>query len=124
MEDLTSRVPGGPFTGLIITSQAAGNQRHDNSLGMTAPGTEPASPVTSTPGEVSVHEPPEISADNYDTVVVLGESGARVSPDNADRTTPYNRADGSGWNAGRDVAEPLPETFGRRPLRRGEWNEM
>ena len=128
MEDLTHifrDMGSDPITALAPTSQSAGNQRHDNSLAQTAPGTVPASPVNGTAGEITDHEPPEIHAEAYDTPVLRDPDGSHVNPDaNADRGTSYTRADGSGWNSSTASASPVPAMGRRSMLRRGEWNNI
>lgn len=126
MQDLSSLLPGDPVSALAPTSQAAGNQRHDNSQAMTAPGTVPASPLTGMPGEVTVHEAPVIGATAYDTPVLIGPGGAKVTADNADRTNPFTEPDGAGWRSGRDTSAPdvLPETRGKPRISLGQWNEV
>ena len=112
MEDCSHLLPGDPVTCLVPTSQEAGNQRHDNSLAMTAPGTPPASPVRwPSPGEDVTHEPPDMGTLSQPRSVTIGPDGARDVPDQADRSDPYGARDGSGW-------------AGRPLLRMGAWNDM
>jgi hypothetical protein len=123
VEDLTHLLPGGPLTALTPTSQAAGNQRHDNSLGMTAPGSVPASPTNGVPGAVDVHGPPEISADAYERPVLIGPDGASVSADRADRDNPNDDAPVSGWRDS-DSHSLMPQTRARPGIRMGQWNNI
>ena len=123
MEDLTRRLPGGPVGVLGVTSQNAGNQRHGDRA-MTAPGTEPASPLHSMPGEITVHEPPEITAEAYDTPVLISADGGQPHASNADRSNPFTVDDGAGWRSGDDRDAPLPNMGARGMIRRGQWNTI
>ena len=45
MQDLGHMLPGSPFTALVPTAQEAGGLVSSNALAMTAPGTEPVTPL-------------------------------------------------------------------------------
>lgn len=121
--DLSHLLPGDPISALCPTSQGGGNEPHANNA-HTAPGSAPAGLEGNMPGEVVVHPAPEISAENYDTPVVLDESGARVTADeNHGRATLFTQADGSEWNSS-SGARPVPQSFGRKRLVIGGWNDL
>lgn len=86
MEDLTSMLPGDPITALAPTSQAGGNQIFSNELGMTAPGSQPASPARSITGETIDHAPPVIEASG--SKIPTGTDGMPKARDNKDWSPP------------------------------------
>lgn len=123
MEDLSSifeRMGSDRITALAPTSQSAGNAIHSNALGLSAPGTEPASDTNSMPGEVTEHPPPELTAESRESPVLIDAAGTKVHGDSADRSSSYTVDDGAGWMASSASASPVS----RMMVRRGQWNNI
>ena len=79
MQDLSATIfPDGPISALVPSSQSDGGEPHRNRA-MTAPGIDPPLEVVRIPGEIDVHGPPAVSADQHARVTVTdgGDSGLR-----------------------------------------------
>ena len=124
MEDLSSiyeRLGGDPVTSLSPTSMSAGNMQSSSRLAMTAAGSPPVDPLP----PASQQGDPAITAENYDTPVLIDAAGTKITPDNADRGNPFTQASGA-WRSGRDISAPdvLPEVRGKPSIRLGRWNNL
>lgn len=123
--DLSHLLGTDPISALVPTAQSGGGEPHFNRA-HTAPGSAPSLEVVRMPDETDTHPAPEISADLYDTPVLIGEDGAKVTADeNTGRPSPFtDDGDGTPWRSGRDTSAPLGGTVPRRVLRMGQWNNL
>jgi hypothetical protein len=107
VQDLSRLSANSPW----VTSQEAGNLVHDNSPAMTAPGTEPATPM---PAAEHMADPSVTPIGHARTTLVpSGPRGGAPSP------VPWTDAAGAPWVQSADD-EYLPRT----QLARGQWNEL
>ena len=88
MQDLT----GKHASRLVPTSQEAGGMVYDNSPAMTAPGSDPVTPMRTPYGASLPFETPELLPSDMKTVPVSGQ--ASRTADNP--AAPSNRS-GGGW---------------------------
>ena len=127
MQDLTnsiwSEMRTDPFSALIPTAQAAGNQSHEDNA-LTARGSEPASELASIPGETITHPAPQLDVEDFrDSPVEVDAGGSFVNASsNDDRPSIFSVPSGDVWKRSKETG--IPEVNSRNMIKRGQFNQL